>query len=48
MGVRLFTFFIYLRSPTHGGATLPRMLESPSWRRRSSLPWPPGADSPDA
>ena len=29
MGVRLFTFFIYLRSPTHGGATRLRM-----WKRR--------------
>ena len=48
MGVRLFTFFIYLRSPTHGGATRLRMVVSPSWRRHSSLSWPPGAVSPVA
>jgi len=41
MGVRLFTFFIYLRSPTHGGAThFPRLNITVAPKAGSALLWP--------
>ena len=41
MGVRLFTFFIYLRSPKHGGAThFPRLNITIPPKAGSALLWP--------
>ena len=41
MGVRLFTFFIYLRSPASGGAThFPRLNITVQPRAGSALMWP--------
>jgi len=41
MGVRLFTFFIYLREPTRGGATyFPQLNLTVQPKSRSALLWP--------